>query len=56
MDRGCGNLTPLSETKTVEHLLPSYYQVPIDVAAEWAASIVSTRSPFIQLGRLEQCE
>ena len=33
----------------------SYYQVPIDVTVGWAASLVNTRSPFIQLGRLEQC-
>jgi len=32
---------------------PNYYHVPIDVTAEWAASLVYTRSPFIQLGGLE---
>ena len=35
---------------------PIYYQLPIDVTAGWAASLVNTRSPFIQLGGLEQCE
>ena len=35
---------------------PSYYQVLTDVTAGWAASLVNIRSPFIQLGRLEQCE
>jgi len=33
----------LSETKIVGHLLP---QVPIDVTAGWAASLVNTRSLF----------
>ena len=33
---------------------PGYYQVPIDVTAEWAAFLVNTRSSLIQLGGLEQ--
>ena len=35
----------LYETWTVEHLLPSLHQVPIDVTAGWAASPVGTRPP-----------
>ena len=35
---------------------PIYYQLPIDVTAGWAASLVNTRSPFIQLGGLKQYE
>ena len=31
-------------------------QEPIDVTAGWAASLLNTRSPLIQLSTLEQCE
>jgi len=31
---------------TVCHLLPNYYQVPIDVTAGWAVSSVDARPPF----------
>jgi len=62
MERGCGTYsstttsTPLSETRTVGHLLPQFTP---DVTAGWAASPVghqATRFSFTQLGRLEQCK
>jgi len=34
----------------------TYTYTHTDVTAGWAASLVNTRSPFIQLGGLEQCE
>jgi len=46
-------LTTLSETREVGYLL---CQVPTDVTVGWAASSVDNKSPFKQLGRLEQCE
>jgi len=45
-----------SGTMRFDICFPTYYQVPIDVTAGWGASIVNTRSPFLQLGGLEQCE
>ena len=37
--------TPISETWTaVDICFPSYYQVPIDVTARWAPSLVNTSS------------
>ena len=47
-------ITPISgHGQQFDICFPSYYQVPIDVTAGWAASLVNTRSPFIQLDGLE---
>jgi len=51
---GTQSLKPISgHAQQFEICFPSNCQ---DVAAGWAASLVNTRFPFIQLGRLEQCE
>ena len=51
---GVGTQSPTWTTPISRHgqqfdiCFPSYYQVPIDVTAGWAASLVNTKSPFIQ--------